>query len=186
MNTRLSLPRSGVHHGRPWAVENWSLDAKWTPRGLRLQVWVGVVGCKSLNYFGGPGEIRTHDLFHAMVAKSITYEERRGKQKTCTTAIWTSFGPHALFHACLDLTFRQVLGHKPQRLDLVSSTSEAAALHVLSHARARSNPPCQFLVQDEERGALILRKAPTHSGAFSHPTPCITTTPLLRSESRMY
>lgn len=28
-----------------------------------------------------------------MVAKSITYEERRGKQKSYATAIWTSFGP---------------------------------------------------------------------------------------------
>jgi hypothetical protein len=27
-------------------------------------------GCKCLRNFGGPGEIRTHDLFHAMEARS--------------------------------------------------------------------------------------------------------------------
>jgi hypothetical protein len=34
-----------------------------------------------------------------------------------------------------------------------------AAFHVLSRARARSNPPSQFPVQDEEKGPLILRNA---------------------------
>ncbi len=53
--------------------------------------------------FGGPERVRTVDLFHAMVSKSITYRPRREKQKTSTQAIWTSFGPHALFHVGLDL-----------------------------------------------------------------------------------
>jgi hypothetical protein len=101
--------------------------------------------------FGGPGEIRTQDLFHAMVAGSITYEETRGKQKTCTTAIWTSFGPHALFHACLDL----------ERSNFRESWLRPGP-HVGDHihrARARSNPPFRSFVQDEEKGAPILRKA---------------------------
>jgi len=90
--------------------------------------WEG--GGKCLKRFGGPGEIRTHDLFHAMVAGSITYEETRRKQKTCTTAIWTSFGPHALFHACLDLersTFR----------DAWLRPGPHVAAHIVAHARGR-------------------------------------------------
>jgi hypothetical protein len=42
----------------------------WTPVGLqRLRFWLAGDG-KCLKRFGGPGEIRTHDLFHAMEARS--------------------------------------------------------------------------------------------------------------------
>jgi hypothetical protein len=92
------------------------------------------------------------DLSYAMVSKPIAYEESCGKQKTCATAIWTSFGPHALFHACLDLK-----RSKFQDPWLRPGPHVAAHMH---RARARSHPPSQFLVQDEKEGPLILRKAP--------------------------
>ena len=42
----------------------------WTPVGLRRRrSWLRGYG-KCLKRFGGPGEIRTHDLFHAMEARS--------------------------------------------------------------------------------------------------------------------
>jgi hypothetical protein len=63
-------------------VEIWNLDAKWTPRGLRLQIWVGVVGYKCLKRFGGPGEIRTHDLFHAILRNINRLRAVGAKQKT--------------------------------------------------------------------------------------------------------
>ena len=36
-----------------------------------------------------PGEIRTHDLFHAMEDFSITYRQSRQKHETYATPIWT-------------------------------------------------------------------------------------------------
>ena len=50
-----------------------SLDSKWTPRDLFRDVEARKHFRKSMFYwvcFGGPGEIRTHDLFHAMEARS--------------------------------------------------------------------------------------------------------------------
>src|ERR1017187_4020547 len=43
----------------------------WRSSGLQLDVRLVIRGeGKSLKRFGGPGEIRTHDLFHAMEARS--------------------------------------------------------------------------------------------------------------------
>jgi hypothetical protein len=43
----------------------------WTPVGLRrLRSWLAG-GCKSLKRFGGPSEIRTHDLFHPATAPHV-------------------------------------------------------------------------------------------------------------------
>jgi hypothetical protein len=59
--------------------------------------WLGNAKC--LKCFGGPGEIRTHDLFHAMEVKSITYSDLHQKHKTYTSEIWTAFGPRVPFRA---------------------------------------------------------------------------------------
>jgi hypothetical protein len=58
-----------------------------------------------------------------------------GAEDTRLARRW--FGPRARFHGTLD----------------------TAALHVLLRVRARSNPPCPFFVQDEDKGLPILRKA---------------------------
>ena len=50
--TRAALLLAGVHF--------------WTPVGLQNRAGGGSGFCKSLRNFGGPGEIRTHDLFHAI------------------------------------------------------------------------------------------------------------------------
>ena len=42
----------------------------WTPTGLQGRGFGTQESCKCLKRFGGPGEIRTHDLFHAMEARS--------------------------------------------------------------------------------------------------------------------
>jgi hypothetical protein len=47
-------------------AQNWF----WTPVGLRRLRSGGRGNGKCLKCFGGPGEIRTHDLFHAMEARS--------------------------------------------------------------------------------------------------------------------
>ena len=91
-----------------------------------------------------------------MVPKLIAYKESHGKQKSCATAIWTSFGPHALFHACLDLKRSNLRPSVVAAMPLRSSCLEPRVLRT----RARSNPPCQFLVQDEEKGLLILQPDP--------------------------
>jgi len=43
-----------------------------------------------------------------MLLKSIAYRQIHQKHKIYTPAIWTSFGPHALFHGTLDLTWDRV------------------------------------------------------------------------------
>jgi hypothetical protein len=43
------------------------LDSSWTPV---ITCVAGKGDGKCLKRFGGPGEIRTHDLFHAMEARS--------------------------------------------------------------------------------------------------------------------
>ena len=48
----------------------------WTPVGLRRVVLGGRGNAKSLKCFGGPGEIRTHDLFHAMEAVAMDLRAR--------------------------------------------------------------------------------------------------------------
>lgn len=86
-----------------------------------------------------------------MASKSIAHSRSYKKQKTSATTFWTAFGPHALSCGGLDLkrsTFRDAwLRPGPQ----VAARSP--------HARARSNPPTRFLVQDEEKGPLILQMA---------------------------
>src|SRR5438132_10943023 len=62
-----------IRPGRPEACGKASTTVgKETPGwpGLQWQAWVGVVDCPCSIRFGGPGEIRTHDLFHAMEARS--------------------------------------------------------------------------------------------------------------------
>ena len=49
-----------------------SPGASWTPNWHQGRGSDVVVGCKCLKGFGGPGEIRTHDLFRAMADRSIT------------------------------------------------------------------------------------------------------------------
>jgi hypothetical protein len=104
------------------------------------------------NYPGGMDalahEIAPHDLFHAMVVESTAYTQFHQEHKTCTPAIWTAFGPHAPFPGTLDLTWRQVLG---QNVSVRTALFSRRRWDVpLSRARARSNPPSQFFVQDEE------------------------------------
>ncbi len=79
----------------------WSpnFDQFWTPKGLRVTssaTWKSASIFVGLCFFGvclgGPGEIRTHDLFDAMVMRSITYGHSDQKQKTCASGIWTPFG----------------------------------------------------------------------------------------------
>ena len=53
----------------------------WTPNKLHGGVWLVGRG-EMFERFGGPGGIRTLDLFHAIVLESITYKHRRKKQKT--------------------------------------------------------------------------------------------------------
>src|SRR5712692_6976481 len=54
----------------------------WTPGGLRrLRSWLAGDG-KCLKRFGGPGEIRTHDLFHAMEARSQLRHRPSSKCRT--------------------------------------------------------------------------------------------------------
>src|SRR5581483_5959651 len=72
--------------------------AFWTPNWHHGRGSDAALSCKYLKCFGGPGEIRTHDLFHAMVVGSITYEQFHQKQKTCATKIWTPFGRCDRFH----------------------------------------------------------------------------------------
>ena len=62
-----------------------------------------VVDGKCLKHFGGPERVRTVDLFHALVSKSIGYRQFHKKHESYAPVIWASFGPHALFHVGLDL-----------------------------------------------------------------------------------
>ena len=64
--------------------------AFWTPNWHHGRGSDVVVGCKSLKCFGGPGEIRTHDLFHAMEARSIAYRQVSSSFMHLQTSI---FGP---------------------------------------------------------------------------------------------
>ena len=73
----------------------------WARFGLRRSRGWFVAGM-CLKCFGGPGEIRTHDLFHAMEVRSTTYRQSHQKQKTYETEIWTPRGRHARFHRFLD------------------------------------------------------------------------------------
>jgi len=67
--SNLSGPQGKTIHNRAGVQILASLDSKWTPRDLfrdmeapkhfRMSMFIGVC-------FGGPGEIRTHDLFHAI------------------------------------------------------------------------------------------------------------------------
>ena len=41
-------------------------NSAWTPVGLQNGAFEECFGCKCLRDSGGPGEIRTHDLFHAI------------------------------------------------------------------------------------------------------------------------
>jgi hypothetical protein len=47
---------------------HWRSMASILDSGYDVPGWLG--GGKSMKCFGGPGEIRTHDLFHAMEARS--------------------------------------------------------------------------------------------------------------------
>ncbi len=72
-----------------------SLDAVWNGRKR-----------SELNEFGGPGGIRTLDLFHAIQVKSITYRQSSLKTKDLALSIWTQFRPsfnhHSWFRPGLD------------------------------------------------------------------------------------
>ena len=74
-------------------TENSHLDSTVEYRGVVFDAKAGRRGRMFLwglgFSFGGPGEIRTHDLFHAMERKSITYRQFHQKQKTYRRAIWT-------------------------------------------------------------------------------------------------
>jgi hypothetical protein len=106
----------------------------------------------------GPGEIRTHDLFHAMVTKSIAYRRIRDFSKSYGHAIWTSFGPHALSRGGLDLRRSTPW---PTMVAAMPLRSRHRVPHVL-RARARLSPSCQFFVQDEEKGLPILQRPCGH------------------------
>jgi hypothetical protein len=86
------LSADGAHGHRGWSP---NLDSIWTPP-THLQH--GPVR-KYFEGFGGPGEIRTHDLFHAMVEGSITCSAVQRKQKTCGSSFWTPFGLRGDFRA---------------------------------------------------------------------------------------
>jgi len=63
----------GVHYPQGNQEDLVVLDPSWTPNGPRKPI-VDTTPSKSIVYiyvllgfgFGGPGEIRTHDLFHAI------------------------------------------------------------------------------------------------------------------------
>src|ERR1039458_8787758 len=55
-------------HTMPMAAR--AQNGFWTPVGLRRGRSGGRGNGKSMTRFGGPGEIRTHDLFHAMEGRS--------------------------------------------------------------------------------------------------------------------
>ena len=63
-----SVVGSNDTHAAPMAAH--ASNGVWTPVGLRRLRLGGRGNGKCLKCFGGPGEIRTHDLFHAMEARS--------------------------------------------------------------------------------------------------------------------
>lgn len=98
-------------HGTRNGAGHWTcVDLIWTSRGRDQRgVQTGRRG-KSLTgwgKFGGPGEIRTHDLFHAMGDRSITYKHRLLKTKDLVRCVlvpvWSQlailfvFRPHPVF-----------------------------------------------------------------------------------------
>ena len=135
----------------------------WTPNWHHGHAADLVLGCKCLKCFGGPGEIRTHDLFHAMGVRSITYRQSDQKQKSCATTIWTPIGLRVRFHGFRD-SGRTPAFDRDDRVDsglLRHGDSPAESTIWQVTCFARSTGVCEvvlLVVQEEDNFPSLLRR----------------------------